>query len=117
MSDFISLAKAIELTKRFRQKKEEILKPQHVGQEIFTICDTFSKDIFEKLLAKNGCAGIRIYYGMDDTLKIKPIAVAINANGEDMLPGGSDTDDNEDIGDDTKRCPPDCPPPSPLNQP
>lgn len=117
MSNSITLAKAIELTTLFRDTKDTILKTQYVGQEIFTICDTFDRNAFEKLLAKSDCKAIRIYYGMDSTFKIKPVIVAVNANDQDILPAGNPTDDNEDIWDDGERCPPKCPPPSPLNEP
>ena len=111
---FITLDQAKKLTKNFRDNKEAILKTEHQNQQIFTICDTFSKEVFQKLLAKSNCSAIRIYYGMDDSLKIKPIVVAVDGNDRDILPG-SGTDDNEDLGNDSKRCPPYCPPSSPLN--
>ena len=117
---FITLAQAIDLTKRFRDNKETILKSEFAGREILTICDTLPKEVFQTLMSKPGCVSIRIYYGMDSSLKVRPVIVPVNSSGQDILPqsgGAPNFDGGSDIGDDTMRCPPHCPPPSPLNQP
>lgn len=115
---FISLPKAIEMTTRYRLNKEAILNPEYAGKDILSICDTFNKKAIETILAKPGCAAVRLYYGMDEHLTVRPILVAVNEKNEDMLPAFStfeNGDPGEDIVDDTIKCPPICPPPSPLN--
>ena len=79
MSQFISLQQAIKMTTLFRKEKENVIAPEHKGQNILAICETFNRDVLDALLAKQGCESIRIYYGMDDELKVHAIAVAVNA--------------------------------------
>lgn len=117
---FISLQQAIEMTTRYRQNKDAVINPVYAGQDILSICDTLNKTAVATLLAKPGCAAIRLYYGMNEQLQVRPILVAVNENDEDMLPDIAtlDPDDpGEDIVDDAIKCPPLCPPPSKLNTP
>jgi len=113
-SGFISLAKAIEMTTRYRQNRNAVINPNFAGQDIIPLSDRFDAKVFQKLLEKPGCTFIRIYYSMDENLKIRPIIVAANENDEDILPTNANLE-GDDIGDDSLRCPPLCPPPSPLN--
>ncbi|RXK58557.1 hypothetical protein ESA94_18165 [Lacibacter luteus] len=118
-SGFISLQKAIEMTTRYRQNKEAVIDPRYAGANILSICDTFNKTAVATLLAKPDCTAIRLYYGMDEALQIRPILVAVNEKDEDILPDLSTLESEEpgeDIVDDTIKCPPICPPPSVLNQ-
>lgn len=113
---FISLSKAIEMTTRYRENKDIVTTPAHHNS--LPICDTFKKSAVATLLIKPDCAAIRLYYGMNEDLVICPILVAVNENDEDILPAVSTLDGEdpgEDIVDDTIKCPPICPPPSPLN--
>jgi hypothetical protein len=116
---FISLQQAIDMTTRYRQNQNTVIDPAFSGSDILANCDTFDKAAIETLLAKPGCSAIRLYYGMNDGLQVRPILVAVNKDNEDMLPSGSGIVDinaiGEDIVDDTLRCPPVCPPPSLLN--
>ena len=114
-SGFISLAKAKEMTARYRQNRNSVISPSYAGQDIIPICDKFDRNVFDKLLLKPNCMAIRLYYGMDESLKVHPIVVAVNEKDEDILPDESNLEEGDDIGDDTLRCPPLCPPPSPLN--
>jgi hypothetical protein len=120
MQHFIPLSQAVEMTKRYRDNRNRILKAEYEGQNILAICETFNRQGFETLLAKEGCVGIRVYYGMDPELKVHAVIVAINEAGEDILPqsGTLETSGNgdDDILDDALRCPTFCPPPSPLNE-
>jgi hypothetical protein len=113
--DFITLAQAVEMTTRFRQNKNSVISSSFSGQEIIAICDKFDRTIFDKLLGKADCAAIRIYYGMDESLRIHPILVAVDSNDADILPG-SNVEEGDDIGEESLRCPPFCPMPSPLNE-
>ena len=114
---FISLQQAIEMTTRYRQNKASVIDPAYSANDILCICDTFNKAAIETLLAKPDCTAIRLYYGMNADLQLRPILVAVNQNDEDILPPGTVelTATGNDIVDDTLRCPPYCPPPSPLN--
>ena len=116
-SGFISLAKAIEMTTRYRDTKAAVIAPPYPA-DILPICDTFKKSAVATLLAKPECAAIRLYYGMNEDYVLCPILVAVNEIGEDILPAVSTLDGEdpgEDIADDTIKCPPICPPSSPLN--
>ena len=59
-SHFISLEKAVEMTKRYRQNREAVTNPTYAGKDILTLSEKFDKSVFEILLAKPGCTGIRI---------------------------------------------------------
>ena len=104
----ISLQTAIDMTTRYRGNR-----PAN-----FPICETFSADAINKLLAAGGCQSLRIYYGMKENKDVDAILVAVNAEGEDILPtatvaAASSTDPL--ILEDGFRCPEACPPPSSLN--
>jgi hypothetical protein len=112
---FITLAQAVEMTTRYRQNKNSVISSSFSGQEIIAICDKFDRAIFDTLLAKANCAAIRIYYGMDESLRIHPIIVAVDSNDADIL-AGSSAEEGDDIGEESLRCPPFCPTPSSLNE-
>lgn len=116
MNHFISLPEAQGMTKRFRDNKEAVLEASLRHQNILPICETFDKEAFVILLNKPGCVGIRIYYGMDEDLKVHAVIVASDENGNDILTQGPVmlTEEN-DIIERGNRCPDLCPPSSPLN--
>ena len=105
----ISLQQAIDLTTRYRANQ-----PANAP-----ICETFEIAAINHLAAVTGCAYLRIYYGMKEDMNIYAVLVAVNADNEDILPsqtGSSPQDDGDPvILEDGFRCPPDCPPKSPLN--
>lgn len=101
----ISSQQAIAMTTLYR-----VNRPSN-----FPICETFEADAINNLLATEGCKYLRIYYGMTEELKTHAILVAVDANDQDILPSGTDDDDPPVIIEDGYRCPPDCPPASPLN--
>lgn len=117
MNQFISLQQAINMTTLYRSERENILASPYMGQNILALSETFNRSVFDTLLAKPGCVSIRIYYGMDPSLKVHAILVPVNENNEDILPASSValTDPGEDIGEQGQRCPEECPPDSPLN--
>ncbi|MCW3074604.1 MAG: hypothetical protein JWP69_1673 [Flaviaesturariibacter sp.] len=122
---FIPLDQAIEMTTIYREQMNEILNPEYQGQNILARCETFDRAPFDTVLAQPGCAGLRIYYGMDSELKVHAIIVGVNEDNEDMLPltssvtgqgtGENTTTDDAEIIEAGNRCPVDCPPPSDLN--
>lgn len=118
MSQFIPLSQAVAMTTLYRQEKENILALPFKDQHILALSETFDRDIFDTLLNKPGCTSIRVYYGMDPSLKVHAIIVPVNDKNEDILPAGTGVallDTGEDIGEEGRRCPDDCPPASPLN--
>src|SRR5438093_154272 len=88
MSQFIPLDEAIQMTTRYRDNKEKVLKEEFANKNINAISETFERSGFDSLLGKEGCENIRVYYGMDEQLRIHAIFVAVNANGEDILSSG-----------------------------
>jgi hypothetical protein len=117
MSQFISLATAEIMTTRYRNNKEGILDSNFQNENILPISETFEKEAFETLVNKTGCVSIRIYYGMDENLKIHAIIVAVNAQSEDILPISNlnNSEEDEFIVDNGIRCPELCGATSPLN--
>ncbi|MEO6406717.1 MAG: hypothetical protein ABIY51_01910 [Ferruginibacter sp.] len=117
-SHFISLSKAVEMTTAYRADKETILATTYQNQDILANSETFNRAALDTLLAIEGCAGIRLYNGMDENLKVHAILVGVNENNEDILPTSSLIENEEDeyIAEDGQRCPPLCPPASDLNE-
>jgi hypothetical protein len=104
------------MTTQYRSDKEAILATAYQYQNILPGSETFNRNAFDSLLAKEGCAGLRIYYGMDENLKVHAVIVAVNEDNEDILPGENTlTENGEDIVEEGQRCPVICPPSSPLN--
>jgi hypothetical protein len=104
----ISLQTAIDMTTLHRQTR-----PSH-----FPICETFGMEAINKLLSTEGCAFLRIYYGMKNGLQVNAVLVAVNASGADILPAPAATPASVNgaiILQDGYRCPEACPPPSSLN--
>lgn len=115
-SGFISLEKAIEMTTRYRENRNAVTNPIYAGKDILPLSDRLNANVFQTLLSKPGCTYIRIYYGMDENLQVRPIVVAVNEKDQDILSSNANLDgESDDVGDDSLRCPPQCPPPSPLN--
>jgi hypothetical protein len=110
MSKLIPLQQAVEMTTRYRQEKENILDPSNRNKGILSLSETFDRADFDTILAQKGCVSLRIYYGMDDSLTMTAIIVGVNDKNEDILPAGQ-----ESITEETVKCPPYCPPGSPLN--
>ncbi|MFL5740655.1 MAG: hypothetical protein ACJ75B_10590 [Flavisolibacter sp.] len=132
MQNSITLDQAIKMTTLYRALRSKLPDTGILPQSSLLLCETFSRDIFDFILAEPGCTGMRIYYGMSDDNKLKAIIVGINDKNEDILPSSapsavstatttstgdptSDPDPTGGIGEDSNPCPPFCPPPSPLN--
>ncbi len=117
MSNSIPLSQAVDMTTRYRQNKDSIIATGY-DKNILPICETFDAASVANILAVQGCVSVRIYYGMSEDLYLHAIVVAADQNGQDILPTeGMDgtTATSADILDEAQRCPPMCPPPSPLN--
>lgn len=114
----ISLETAIEMTSRCRAQKENILGPEFQNRKVVFTCETFNRAAFDRLLAQTGCAGIRIYSAMDESMRLRLIAVGVNENNEDMLPNATGTlaaQNENSITEEGQLCPDLCPPSSVLN--
>ncbi|NCI51326.1 hypothetical protein GWC95_15465 [Sediminibacterium roseum] len=107
----ISLEEAIELTSRFQANRPADMP----------ICETFEKDSVRKMLQAHGADKLRIYYGEKEDGSVCAVLVAADAEGNDMLPGVNRNNKNEEddpdeyILENSYKCPPACPPESPLN--
>ena len=106
----ISLQTAIDMTSLFRANK-----PAGFAQS-----EAFEKSAIQKLLDTPGCASLRIYYGMKENMEAHAILVAVDSEGNDILPSANmatpNGDDDPVIIGDGFRCPPLCPIDSPLNK-
>ncbi len=112
----ISLATAIDMTTLYRANREAILATTYQGMDILPLSETFNRDSIDALLSFTGCAGIRIYYGMDENKQVHVLLVGVNISNEDLLPAVNETEEDEpEIIERGQRCPPACPPDSPLN--
>ena len=120
MNHEISLTAAVAMTARYRQHRESILDPLYQNQNILPLSETFDRAAIDALLAKTGCTALRIYYGMDEELKVHAILVGADETNQDILPPTTSKNDSEDdddyIYEQSVRCPPTCPDPSPLNE-
>jgi hypothetical protein len=47
----------------------------------------FPRDVFERLLAQPGCAGIRIYWGRSEMRERETVLVAVDEEANDMTDG------------------------------
>ena len=126
---FIPLEAAAAMTRRYRDMRNKILKEEFKGQHINAICETFDRKAFDVILAQRGCVGLRMYFGMNESNMIHTIVVGVNEKNEDMItpiPFSANatlaamssetlTDPTDPILEQAQRCPPDCPPDSPLN--
>lgn len=117
MSHLISLTEAIAMTSLYRQERENILASQYRNQNILPIAEGYDRSAFDTVLAQTGCAGLRIYYGMSEDLKVHAIIVATDIDGKDLLPASNLLSEEEDeiIIERGNRCPDLCDSTSPLN--
>lgn len=117
---YISLQDAVALTARWRQN----LPPSSLN------AGRFDRIALDNLLSQPGCAGIRIYMGMDlPGSNNNPslwtfVLVGTDASGNDMVgtqgassPRGAMAGSGGDTEEHPYVCPPDCGAPSPLNSP
>ena len=117
MSKLIPLQQAVDMTTLYRNEKENILAPAYKGQNILALCETFSRADIDYLLAEADCQQLRVYYGMDASLKVHALIVGVNSKDEDILPAQQTTTTNGGAGiaEEATRCPDICPPGSGLN--
>ena len=104
----ISLADAIDLTTNFQASRP-------FG---YPICETFDLDNVNTLLSASGCASFRVYLGQKEDDSVVMVLVAVDSEGNDLLPSGENTGitatGDPVILEDGYRCPQFCPGSSPL---
>jgi len=119
MSALIPVQQAIEMTTLYRREKENILDEAYRDKNILPFSETFDRADIDTILGASDCVKLRIYYGMDDNLLVHAIIVGVNSEDRDILPTSGQKPSTDSggggIGEDGIRCPPTCPPGSPLN--
>lgn len=73
----ISRADAAALTRRHRESAGK-------GAQLATM---FPRDVYERILAQPGCAGIRAYEGRGEKSERQTILVGVDGEGNDMMDG------------------------------
>ncbi|HWI91801.1 MAG TPA: hypothetical protein VNT20_11040 [Flavisolibacter sp.] len=114
----ISLDEAKKMTKKFKEDKDKVVKDEYKGKNLLPVCESFDRAAFDKLLQREDCKGVRIYYGMKgDDQRLHAIIVGFDAEGKDILPVDGIVMDGTDpiIIENGQTCPNYCPPPSDLN--
>ena len=86
----IPLDDAAALTRRYR---ESVAK----GTEL---AGMFPREVYERLLAQPGCAGIRLYHGRKADGKPAMVLVGVDEDGNDMV--------NGELDEEHFPCPPYC---------
>lgn len=109
MSHFISLREAKELIGRYKVEKDQVLKREY--ENVLSFSESFNRDAFDTLLKKPGCEGLRFYFGMFEDRKVTLVAVAVDANGNDILDARNNNENEvlDDIVEKGTHCPPNCP--------
>ena len=82
----ITVEKAKEMTKLFRESRDTILIPDLRGKDILSICETFNRESFDRILRQESCVALRIYFGMTPEKKVRVIAVGVDKDNKDLLP-------------------------------
>lgn len=105
MENIISYELAKNFIERYRQNWQNV--PTAGYADSLSLTETFSAEAFRKLLDQPGCVGVRIYYGMNEDLKICAILVGVDAQDRDMVGAlkGGEEDVIIELG---KFCPPFC---------
>jgi hypothetical protein len=105
----ISLQEAIDMTTRYRNEKDKIVKPEYTN--LLPICETFDKAAFEELVKEDGCLSVRCYLAMGPDMIVRMVFVGVDDRDNDILPPTAGAAIME-VG---THCPPVCPVAGPLN--
>lgn len=88
----IALEEAAALTANYRSQSEGVAETVKAH--------FFGREILQRILDQGGCAGIRMYYGMDGDGGKQLVLIGVDGAGQDMEDGT--------IADRSRVCPPDC---------
>ncbi len=112
-SHYISLDQFLEMKAVYAANVITILAPEYQGKNILAIAELFNVEAVNAVAAVEGCAAIRVYYGMDAELKVHAMMVAVDRDSQDILPSGGGLifvrDGGPPIIEEGQRCPPFCP--------
>jgi hypothetical protein len=111
---FISFQAAKEMIDRYKEMKDKLICEEYSNQQVLPTCETFDRSALDQLLKKDGCAKIRIYFGLDEVNQVRVIMVAVDAKDQDII-STTNSEEDGDILENGYRCPTFCPPTSPLN--
>ena len=75
----IDLATAVKMIQKYRASVEDTVSAIKGG--------FFGRNAFEKILAQEGCVGIRYYYAQNDSGVPALVLVGVDAKGQDMQTG------------------------------
>ncbi|MBY0435934.1 MAG: hypothetical protein K2U26_17725 [Cyclobacteriaceae bacterium] len=100
----IALTMAKEWAERYRKTVTDPEKERYAH--------LFGREAIERLLKVPDCAGIRIYYGLNEKEESELMLVAVNEKGDNLLPTTNELDLNDPnmIMDFSGPCPWHCPP-------
>lgn len=104
--NFIDLAQAKELTKRYRDNKAEMVTGDFTNS--LPNAETFDASAIQAVLNQPGCVEFRAYLGMKEDKTVCLVFVGVDANGNDILPSAKNGDEGV-IVESGKQCPPYCP--------
>lgn len=93
---FISLSAARTMKTLYLAEKENILDSAYRQQGILSTSETFNREPFDTVLALEGCVGLRVYFGMEESYKVKVIIVGVNEDNSDILPEEESLLENEE---------------------
>jgi hypothetical protein len=108
-NNFITLAQAKDMTKRYRENLDALVSSDYAGALPYS--ETFDAAVIQAVLNQAGCVSFRCYFGMKENKEVCAIFVGVDAEGKDILSTNLKlgVKDGEDIiVEFGARCPPDC---------
>src|ERR1700676_1375345 len=85
-SNFITLEKFMEMKNLYAANSQVILQSPFQNKEILITSETFNLDVLTAIAGVTGVVGLRIYYGMSADLKVHAMLIAVDKDGNDLLP-------------------------------
>ena len=93
----IPLSTAVNTTTQYRNKREVLLKEEYRDKDILPLSKPFRAEAIDAVLAVTACAGIPLYYGMEEQEKIPHIMPAVRDANADTLTASKTAPENEGI--------------------
>lgn len=103
--NFISLAEAKDLTKRYRDNKSALVTSDFKNS--LADAETFDASAIQAILNQQGCVEFRAYFGMKEDKTVCLVFVGVDANGNDIV-ASAKTNEEAVIVEAGKQCPPYC---------
>ena len=104
-NNFIDLAKAKDLTKRFRENLDALVSKDYAGS--LPNAETFDAEAIQAILNQPGCVEFRAYFGMKEDKSVCMVFIGVDAQGNDII--NSTTGNGADvIVEEGRPCPPYC---------